>query len=90
MAVTVDSVLQWFSDVRTYFSNQGLLDLLNDPRRMFNIDESGFPLGGKSRKVLAQRGVKHCFEVGSLMSEKYLTHLFSFILIMSLIIWIYL
>ena len=80
MAVTVDSVLQWFSDVRTYFSDQGLLDLLNDPRRMFNIDESGFPLGGKSRKVLAQRGVKHCFEVGSLCGFDLALNIFSLIL----------
>ena len=63
MRLTVDKVIQWFSDVRTYFSDQGLQELLNDPRRLFNIDESGFPLGGKSKRVLAQRGVKHCFEV---------------------------
>lgn len=38
-------------------------DLISDPRRIFNADESGFPISIKSSKVLAPKGAKHVYQV---------------------------
>ena len=56
-------ILQWFSKIRTYFADKELNHVLQDPTRIFNIDESGFPLAKKNKSVLAKRGIKNCFEV---------------------------
>ena len=34
------------------------LQLLKNPKWIFNVDETGFPLGGKPRKVIAKKGIK--------------------------------
>ena len=34
------------------------LQLLENPKWIFNVDETGFPLGGKPRKVIAKKGIK--------------------------------
>ena len=36
---------------------------MSDPRRIFNADESGFPLSVKSSQVLAPKGAKHVYQV---------------------------
>ena len=38
-------------------------ELINDPKRLFNADESGFPLSVNGGKVLAERGQKHVYQV---------------------------
>lgn len=63
--VTKASVYQWFEDTLTYFTDNDLLDVLEDPARNFNIDESGFSLSPKRGRVLAQRGEKAVFEEAS-------------------------
>ena len=40
---------------RTLLDNE----LINSPSRIFNVDESGFPLQQKSQKVVARKGTKH-------------------------------
>lgn len=60
--VSKASVYQWFQDTLTYFTDNDLLHVLNDPARNFNIDESGFSLSPKQGKVLAHRGEKAVFE----------------------------
>ena len=42
--------------------------ILSDPRRLFNADETGFPLAVQSGKVLAPRGAKTVYHVAT--SEK--------------------
>ncbi len=38
-------------------------ELVKDPRRSFNADESGFPFGPKSGKVLAPRGTRTVYTI---------------------------
>ena len=60
--ISVAIIKQWFHDVRQYLCESENLDILSDPSRVFNIDESGFSLSPKHGKVLALVGDKHVFE----------------------------
>ncbi|KAJ8049213.1 hypothetical protein HOLleu_01845 [Holothuria leucospilota] len=39
--------------------------VMEDPSRIFNADESGFPLSGKTEKVLAPRGTKNVYQLSN-------------------------
>ena len=45
----------WFQDLESYLQEQGVQDVLEDGPRIFNCDESGFPLAGKMEEG---RGLK--------------------------------
>ena len=55
-AATPDQINNWF--VHCLKPELDQLQLHDDPKWIFNVDESGFPLGGKPVKVLAKRGMK--------------------------------
>jgi hypothetical protein len=55
-----DGLLKFLQDEVPDFKN-----LLKDPRRMFNGDESGFPLCLKTGKVIAEKGARHVYHVTS-------------------------
>ena len=61
--VTRQAIMDWFKAAREYIKNvDGGYAALRDPKRMFNCDESGFPLDGNAgriRLVLAKKGSKH-------------------------------
>lgn len=65
--VTPETIHKWFGDLQCYLMSEvpDWAALVNDPRRFFNCDESGFPLCPKSGKVLAPTGAKHVYEVTS-------------------------
>nr|XP_047125440.1 uncharacterized protein LOC124807534 [Hydra vulgaris] len=50
---------QWFADIRSYLSEHDLLEILQEPQRNYNIDESGFQFSPKVSKVLAAKGSKN-------------------------------
>lgn len=58
-AVTEEGVRNWFTNVENYFREQKVEDVLADPSRIFNADESGFQLCPKTGKVLCERGEKY-------------------------------
>ena len=64
-SVSKASVHQWFEDTEAYFADNDLLEVLSDPSRNFNIDESGFSLSPKRGRVLAPKGEKAVFEESS-------------------------
>lgn len=57
-AVTEERVRNWFRDLKQYLTEQGSLDVLDEPERTFNGDGIGFSLCPKTGKVLAPRGYK--------------------------------
>ena len=61
--LTKEQIRNWFYNGRVHFTAiPGALAALNDANRVFNADESGFPLdqsNGVMKKVFAQRGSKH-------------------------------
>nr|CAI5854571.1 unnamed protein product [Callosobruchus analis] len=54
------------------------MEILNDPSRVFNADESGFQLCPKTKKVLAPRGAKNIYEVDVGQAKASITVLFTF------------
>ncbi|XP_065681342.1 uncharacterized protein LOC136094972 [Hydra vulgaris] len=52
-------IQQWFADIRSYLSEHDLLEILQEPQRNYNIDESGFQFSSKVSKVLAAKGSKN-------------------------------
>ena len=67
--MTKKRILQWFSDVKTLASERKAMDALNDPNRVFNLDETCFILKDKSPKVIAVKGTKHVYEVSYLIAN---------------------
>lgn len=57
-AVTPEKLHNWFTEVENYLQESQNQQILSDPTRMFNMDESAFFLNPKGSKVLAKRGDK--------------------------------
>lgn len=57
----------WFANLEQYLQNEvpDWEKMVRDPRCVFNADESGFPLCVDTGKVLAEKGVKHVYQVSS-------------------------
>ena len=47
--------------MKAYLIKRGCEDILKDPTRIFNLDETGFSLDPGTGKVLVLRGMKNCF-----------------------------
>lgn len=59
--ITERSLRRWFEEVGAYFEENNLMDLLKDPRRTFNADETAFFLCPKGSKALALKGSKNVY-----------------------------
>lgn len=53
--LTKESLQGWFRDIQLYLSKNNLLDVVSDPKRVFNMDESAFFLSPTPGKVLVNR-----------------------------------
>ncbi|KAI8438153.1 hypothetical protein MSG28_010777 [Choristoneura fumiferana] len=49
----------WFTEIESYLDENNFKTILNDPRRIFNADETAFFLSPKPGRVLAKKGDKH-------------------------------
>ena len=56
--VNMEMINTWCSNLFKFLQDEvtGYEDMIQDPRRIFKADESGFPLCFKTGKVLAQTG----------------------------------
>lgn len=59
--VTETQIRNCFSEVEVYLTSNSLMDILDEPSRVFNTDESAFFLNPKGLKVLAPRGDKSIY-----------------------------
>lgn len=64
-SVTEESIRVWFSDLQTFLQNENIFDMIEDPSRVFNADETGIRTCMKSGLVLAPKGYKNLYEVSS-------------------------
>ncbi|KAL5015099.1 hypothetical protein ScPMuIL_009369 [Solemya velum] len=53
-----ETVGRWFDDFKEYMNVTANQELLKDPTRLYNADESGFPLCPKTGRVLGAKGSK--------------------------------
>lgn len=61
--MTETSIRLWFSELYRNLTDDGLLDIMNDPSRIFNADEASVQLCPKSSKVIGMRGMRNCYEI---------------------------
>lgn len=54
--VTEEYIRSWFQGLETYLAVSNALDILNNPSRILNADETGFSLCPKTGKVLGVKG----------------------------------
>lgn len=55
-----------------------MVDILNDPERIFNGDETGFSLCPKTKSVLGPRGAKDIYEIAKGNEKENITAMFTF------------
>lgn len=63
--VTPEKIKNWFKEMTEYFTSEDLIDIFDDPERLFNCDESGFPLCVRTGKVLAAKGARSVYSFGN-------------------------
>lgn len=68
---TEEGIKCWFQKVEDYFVQKKLT--FDDPRRIFNMDESAFLLCPKGEKVLTIKGTRNVYEVCSSNEKESLT-----------------
>ena len=64
--VTEESIRKWFEKTKDYLSNNegsAFADIMADPRRVLNTDETSFSLCPKSGKVLGPRGWRNVYDL---------------------------
>lgn len=77
-AVAKEDIKGWFKEVYTYLKTNNLLGILDDPKRIYNGDETNFVLCPKTGTVLAAKGEKNVYEIDHAAAKTSLTVLFNF------------
>lgn len=76
--VSEKDIRKWFENIYEYLTTKGYANILTDPTRIFNGDETGFMLCPKNSKVLAPRGCKNVYEIEQGPSKATITVMFTF------------
>jgi len=76
--VSETNIKNWFDDIYQYLSDEKLADILNDPSRIFNGDETGFSLCPKTKSVLGPKGAKDIYEIAKGNEKENITAMFTF------------
>lgn len=56
--ITEEQIRRWFLEVKSYMEEKNLLDVFENPKRIFNTDETAFYLCPTGKTVLARKGEK--------------------------------
>lgn len=76
--VSEADIKKWFLEIRNYLTCENLLEAIQDPKRVFNADETGFQLCPSTGRVLAAKGDKNVYSVELGNSKENVTVLFTF------------
>ena len=63
-SVMKELLYAWFDELKAYMEDIGHGYILDLPERIFNADETGFPLAPKPLKVIAAKGEPHVYQQG--------------------------
>ena len=56
---------RWYQELYDYLLSTGNLDIFNQPLRIFNCDETGFPIAPKPPKIICESGAPNVYARGS-------------------------
>lgn len=68
----------WFASVFKWLSDNGYTNILQDPSRVFNGDETLFYMHPKTKEVLAQKGSRNVYEIDKAPAKQNITVMLSF------------
>ena len=57
--VSEENIRKWFDEVQEYVRENNLEEVMDDPSRIFNGDETGFQICPSTGHVLAENGAKN-------------------------------
>ena len=60
------AINDWFRELLEYLFEMGNKDILEQPNRIYNCDETGFLMTPRSTKVIASKGDPHVYQQGAL------------------------
>ena len=63
--VSCDNLKYWFNELKDYLAEVKHADILEDLSRLYNCDETGFPLMPKTKKVITSKHNKHVYQGGT-------------------------
>ncbi|CAH2097239.1 unnamed protein product [Euphydryas editha] len=61
VGVSEEQIRGWFTEIKDYLTQNNLSEMLDDPTKIFNTDESAFFLSPKPGRVLVKRGTKNVY-----------------------------
>lgn len=76
--VAISDIHSWFDSIEKFLIEQNYVDILKDPTRILNGDETNFLLCPKTKNVLAAKGAKNVYEVDRGLAKSNLTVMFTF------------
>lgn len=71
-------IQKWFNDIESYLKEKNLFEIMSDPTRIFNGDETNFHYVPKLGQVIALRGSRNVYEVDLGDAKQNLTVMFTF------------
>lgn len=77
-SVTETNIRVWFKEVRNYLKEQNCEDILEDPTRIFNSDETGVQCCPKSGLVLGPKKYKNLYDIAPGQEKESITVLTTF------------
>ncbi|XP_062559413.1 uncharacterized protein LOC134224151 [Armigeres subalbatus] len=76
--VSLSDIHSWYDKVELFLTKEGFMEILQDPRRIINGDETSFQLNPKNKTVFALRGSRNVYDVERTSSKLNITTMFSF------------
>uniref|UniRef100_A0A182I8H3 DDE-1 domain-containing protein n=1 Tax=Anopheles arabiensis TaxID=7173 RepID=A0A182I8H3_ANOAR len=71
--VSENDIRGWFQMITSWLTKNGLHEILDDPSRVFNADETSFFLHPKSKEVIARIGSRNVYEAEQAADEQNIT-----------------
>lgn len=77
-AVTEESLRKWFLELDKFLAEENLLDIKEDPSRIFNADETGIMTCPKTGLILGPKNYKNTYEIATSAEKESITVLCTF------------
>lgn len=72
-SVTEPMIRKWFQELRQYLEEENAINILDNPARIFNLDETGLQLCPKTGVVLAPKNYRAMYDVASGQEKQSIT-----------------
>ena len=74
--VSEENIRKWFDEVQEYIRENNLEEVMDDPSRIFNGDETGFQICPSTCRVLAEKGARNVYSIDEGSFKEHITVIF--------------